>query len=785
MAEIPYAEASELGLVPRRIEDALVEYYGLQGRYPSGFPRSAAGTLPFFRVPSPFQRPSALSLRSGLVPPRFGLGPLGLGLGLSPAPGAISGGGAPAGRRAVAQGGPADVATLLSRGEPQDIAQVIRMIEAGLVPPGVVQALVRSGQVPPPAARPAIQAAEAADMSPQQALSLAKRGISVAKEATKFAQGEGLAHDVLVELGIVDPARIGRQTVEAEQAFQLQRAGERVPFAPEPIAGAFAPFALSPEIVSGVSGGAAAPAGFDLATAAPFQISPDILSGASGGGALESAGAGAAGAAGLATVPADVAAGLDIAYGGTGAAPGAGILAGVGQALPYVGAALGIGQTFAGNLPGQQKILDAMAYAAAPFTFGLSALAPSLIHGLGIEKDVLGVMKYADPLTYHATKALGGLFGEPAVPHEVREALETGRHGQQVKGFLGDIRRAQNQADLYNLLAKRASDPAQSIMFRARLPQGTEGVLMPTDPKALARHQAQPEFGAIVAPATGRFEQPRIGQDLFYRLLKEQPDALKAKLQAGISPDKAQPMNRALLGAVQSKAREFEALSQIEPRLAAIRERAGRPELTAQEVLKAAIQAQAQGIPTSSPEFLALLKSLGTAPPPAAAPSPEPPPPEGVAGHSSIGPLQSIHEGGVVPHTGAFTLERGEIVIPREVAQRLIGGANGSVPRQNRMMRTYLDSRPGGGALFEAKSNPDPASHWRLATDAREVREALDEGDPVIAVASEVLRMPAHRALPMIERARVAQYEQPGGGIELLDAMARGAAPAFNQMGGE
>src|SRR3990167_639937 len=114
MAQIKYAEAVELGLVPRRVEDALNEYYSGFGRYPSGFPRSR-GTLPFFRIPSPFQRPSALSARSGISPLRYGLGPLGLCLGLSPAPAAIAGGGVPVGRRAEARGGPTDVPTLLAR----------------------------------------------------------------------------------------------------------------------------------------------------------------------------------------------------------------------------------------------------------------------------------------------------------------------------------------------------------------------------------------------------------------------------------------------------------------------------------------------------------------------------------------------------------------------------------------------------------------------------------------------------------------------------------------------
>jgi len=65
------------------------------------------------------------------------------------------------------------------------------------------------------------------------------------------------------------------------------------------------------------------------------------------------------------------------------AAAGAG---GVAQALPYVGAALGIGQTIAGNDPDVVKALDSLSYATAPFTFGITALIPTIMHALGLQK---------------------------------------------------------------------------------------------------------------------------------------------------------------------------------------------------------------------------------------------------------------------------------------------------------------------------------------------------------------------------------------------------------------
>ena len=50
----------------------------------------------------------------------------------------------------------------------------------------------------------------------------------------------------------------------------------------------------------------------------------------------------------------------------------------------------------------------------------------------------------------------------------------------------------------------------------------------------------------------------------------------------------------------------------------------------------------------------------------------------------------------------------------------------------------------------------------------------------MIAVSKQILGMPIHEAAPLIEKARWAQYEQPGGGIELLDAMARSATTIFS-----
>ena len=236
----------------------------------------------------------------------------------------------------------------------------------------------------------------------------------------------------------------------------------------------------------------------------------------------------------------------------TATALGIGAGSAAASALPYIGAALGIGQTFAGDRPGQQKILDTMAYAAAPFTFGLSALAPSLIHGLGIEKDVLGVMKYADPLTYNVTKALGSLFGEPDVPHEVREARETARHGQQVTTFLKSLSQVNSPQALYDRLARASSGAQQSIIVGVKLPTDDPGLVW--SEKSKKRHGEKPTVSAIVGGTEGNFEQPRLSVERLMDIIRTDPKQLFVKVQAGVSPEKVAPLNKAVQNAIVSMA---------------------------------------------------------------------------------------------------------------------------------------------------------------------------------------------------------------------------------------
>lgn len=161
VALISLDEARQLGLLPAtRQEDA----YSLQ--FPNVYGGGSGNTIPFWRVPSPFFS------RSGVYGgPRFGLGPLALGLGLSAPAGAIGAPGAvPVGRRgqAAAPETPAERAARLERmGQsgalPQAGPNLISLEEAvrrGLLPASALppqRVLVGRGSTPAAlaAARPA------------------------------------------------------------------------------------------------------------------------------------------------------------------------------------------------------------------------------------------------------------------------------------------------------------------------------------------------------------------------------------------------------------------------------------------------------------------------------------------------------------------------------------------------------------------------------------------------------------------------------------------------------
>lgn len=771
MANIPYAEAMELGLIPRRLEDAISEYYASLGRYPSGFPRSMGGTLPFYRMPSPFQRPSSLSFRSGIAPLRFGLGPLALGLGLSPAAPAISGGGVPVGRRPPGGGGPADIQTLLARAQPQDIAAIRQLVDAGLLPASVLALLAGFQQGAPSPARPMPPRLPLeGPPRPPEALTLAQKGLGLAKLGQKVV---GTGQKVLGQLGVLPPGSFAKSP-EIEQAYQLYRAGERAPSGVPGIeAGALVPFALSPDIVSGVSGGAAAPAGFNLATATPFQLSPEILSGASGGGAV-------GGTAALPILfslgwtPAEIAAvgGVEAALAasapaiealGAGAGPATGLgLGSLGSILAGAGALANVGMG-AWNLAQGNVGKGVGTLAGTGVGAGAGAAIGSIVPGVG---TLAGALLGAG-LGGGAGGLLGNLFGKQEIPHAIREALELKRHAGQAGGFVSEIMGAQDFPSLY-----RALRAHQTGYVGGTSPQAVD-ISLKGAPAYLGLYQT-------ATPWT---------QEKFFEEARRRPQDLYASVQAGVSKGLLDPMNIGIAKAVKSKLSELAFRQKATPFAVALTQKLGKgPAVTVDHILEAI----RLGHNPNSPDFLQVMDRIRAAQAPTPPPPPTLPPPAETAAAPEnpnapglphdpfyLQGVQTLDQGGVVPRTGPFNLEKGEIVIPRAVAEALqpLPPQETEAISKPSGMHWYLNTR--GGALFEAKANPDPASHWRVATSSREVREALDARDPVIAVAPDVVRMPMHQALPLIERARKLQWDQPGSGIELLGAMTRSAEPAI------
>ena len=758
MAQIPYAEAMELGLVPRRIEDALNEYYAAQGRYPSGFPRSRGMLAPFFKVPPylAFQRPSAMRAspfgnppRTALQPLRFGLGPMGLGLGLSAGSPAISGGGVPVGRRATGTGGPSDVSTLLARGGPQDIEAILRMAEAGLLPPGLLAALRQAGRLPPaPVGR-----ASGPQVSPQAAQQIQQAGsVREAMQTARTVLGisKQVMNDESLLRQIVDPIWTkpppvsfgGATTPEAQAAFEAQRAGERAPVlsAPAfPIAGP----GLSAEVAAG--------------GAPPTDIfNPNVI----GGGLTD----GAIPAESLAGIEAGVEAGVEAGAGAAGT--GAGAASTVGAALPYIGAAFGIANTAMKQDPDYLKAVNAALYAAAPFTFGLTAAVPAILSE--------------------------GFGGNPEAVQKQRQAMEQSGMQNVSKRFLRDVAGAPDLSGLANVLENAQLGRYESPYDRTmRGRHDPNPVVIASSVRGLSPEQIalppeivrgrDPGVGTLASLGHPNMQRTVTSPRAFFDAMLQDPERFQIAMQAGTD---VTSVNQALRDAVLQQARRLaptldQTSGDIPPSLFEM-PKGTLPSSYEYRDSPAAWEFMARGM---SPD-----QAMAAAEQQAQTPAPE----------VSSG-LGSARHGGLATRTGLYRLHEGEIVIPREVAAALgqedepmfeqrVAGIAGREPLSREELakrgvglleertilppeRWYVHSRE--GAPFQAKANSDPANIWRLATDARQVREALDEGDPVIAVAPEVLRMPIHRAAPLIEQARVAQYEQAGGGIELLDAMAR------------
>ena len=877
------------------------------------------------------------------------------------------------------------------------------MAEAGLLPPGLLAALRQAGHLPPaPVGRASLPPAWASlsrqsaagalpmslprpSVSPQAAQQIQQAGSveeAIQTARTVLGISKQVMNDESLLRQIVDPIWTepppvsfgGATTSEAQAAFEAQRAGERAPFAPDPVvAGA----ELAAENALRAAQGAPPFTetfqdprfpGMEFPTPGPVEgipttPLPQVPAEVAQGADIAMGGPATLGVTGLDTLTAlgwtadsiNAVGGVEAALAASGPAIEAGVeLAPVAAEIPGVLAdisatlkdfapALTAAGAMVGLASGAYKIAQGQLAAGVPSTAGsVISLAMLAIPGLQPFAWIPAVLGGAGGF-------LGGLFDKPDVPHEVREARELGRHAQQAGAFVGEIGSAQDFDALYNTLLAHQT-----------------GYVGGTSPQAVnISVRGLPDYLGLY-----QTDKP-VSQQQFFEEVRRRPQDLYATVQAGVTPASLDPLNIGITRSVQSKLSELDFRAKAAPVLQSINQaRSADQQFTSDDLLDAAKLARDRGIALNSSALVGLLEEArkarpapvpGPVPTPEPAPSPELPPPEPPPDLMQWGgSLQSIHGGGLIPRTGPYQLQGGELVIPRPIVKRLMekrpstpdyqrggrvpargvyglhrdellvpdmlryfgrikkpyptpqyesggGGMDpppaydfgrltfddslglfrdpvtgwtgqwpgqldvvmglspeplgreeaiippptelaplsvpsmqtgGRVPQTDQYLlhqgeeviprdvadalrrgqiqpeeafeepryeqriagipgreplsrealakrgvglleertilppeRWYVHSRE--GAPFQAKANSDPANIWRLATDARQVREALDEGDPVIAVPPDVLRMPIHRAAPLIERARVAQYEQAGGGIELLDAMAR------------
>ena len=306
-------------------------------------------------------------------------------------------------------------------------------------------------------------------------------------------------------------------------AFEAQRAGERADFS------AFMPGSAIPAWATEFGAqmaGQAVPSGLTgISPGATFtgNILPPTVSIPAG---MTAAGAaGLAGDVGLAAeagmgLAGPAATGAGAGAGATGVGAGAaGLVGNIAQALPYLGALAGIGTTIAGDEPAHIKALDAAAYAGAPFTFGLTALLPTIAELTGLKK----------------------IFrGKPDIPHAVRESRELQRHAGQAQGFAGEIQQAQTLDQLYKtLLAHQTgyvggtSPQAVDVAFPGRNYLGLYN-LEPNQP------------GGPIRPDPWTQEQ-------FFQAVRERPGELSAGIQAGVTPSMLTGMNASLADIIRSQ----------------------------------------------------------------------------------------------------------------------------------------------------------------------------------------------------------------------------------------
>ena len=291
---------------------------------------------------------------------------------------------------------------------------------------------------------------------------------------------------------------------ETRAAFEAQRAGERMDF------------------------GGALPGGAGE-TEFPGLDSFDQWLGAGGGEGLSALGG---------AIPAESLYGIEAGLGeagGAAASTAGSALGSVGQVLPYLGALAGIGQTIAGDEPSHIKALDSAAYAGAPFTFGLTALLPTIAELTGLKK----------------------LFrGKPDIPHEVRESRELARHAGQTQGFMGEMGRARSLDELYQTLLAH-----QTGYVGGTAPQATNVGFResPFGPAwdYLGLYGGGGNLASNRTILEGRGQRVPTSEEFFQRV-RQDPESLFAGVQAGVNPGMLTPLNMGLADVIRAQVRALQ-----------------------------------------------------------------------------------------------------------------------------------------------------------------------------------------------------------------------------------
>src|SRR3990167_2677924 len=234
-------------------------------------------------------------------------------------------------------------------------------------------------------------------------------------------------------------------------------------------------------------------------------------------------------------------------------------LSGAARAIPWLGSILGLGGgalgLAKGDLPsGAAGVATGGAGLASLLGMAPTAAAPAVgaLSGGGLGAYNLSQGRIGAGVGGPGGGMLGGMFHKPEIPLKGRKTLETARHGQQVTTFLQSLSRVDSPQALYDRLARAASGTQQSIIVGAKLPPNDPGLVW--SEKARTRHGAQPSVAAIVGPTTGNFEQPRLTPDRLMELIRTNPEQLFVKVQAGVSPEKLAPLNKAVRNVIVSLA---------------------------------------------------------------------------------------------------------------------------------------------------------------------------------------------------------------------------------------